>query len=123
MGESMTGFDSGLRIGDESNITVSNELLVEPEDILVKGGERVGLEYREVNGDEYSVPGTVGSLARLLLRTISPSFSLQYLKNSIVICDIKNPVETIQISIAYLVNVKLLIVVPLLLLSLLSLKL
>lgn len=62
-------------MGDGSTITVNGKLLFEPDDTSVKGGDLVGLEYR-VKGGEYSVPGTVGSLARRLIRTISPSFSL-----------------------------------------------
>ena len=108
MGESRVGFKSGLRIGDESIITVNNELLVEPDDKSAKGGDRVGLEYK---GGEYSVPGTVGSLALLLLRIMSPSFSLHkwYYYKAMTPCFPR--LLNNYTSISYLVNVRLLFVV------------
>lgn len=79
-GESKAEVNSKFRIGIESDIAVNSELLAEP-DIAMKGGDKVGLENRELNGDGYSVPGTVGSRVLLLLRIVSSSFSLQYQKS------------------------------------------
>lgn len=64
--------------GDESKVTVNKELVAELEEGTVhkNGGDLEGLEYKDVAGEECSVPGTVGSLARRLVRVVLPSFSL-----------------------------------------------
>ncbi len=68
---------SGFRIGDESKVTVNKEFVAEfDETVLKHGGDLVGLENDFL--EECSVPGTVGSLARRLVRPsiLAPSLPL-----------------------------------------------